>query len=242
MSNNNDSTSIKQQHTYYSVKLGDTLVIPCEITNRKQATVIWQYSKSRIPETLTVGYFYYRKDFRIRLITNSTSDSEETWNLEIRKVKLEDEGYYLCKVMATPNSLKRVVYLKVDVDLRMQVLNPIFNTGDRVVLNCNTSLAISKKARSKTSSATNAQHHHPKLVWYKDGQHLLTNNELNQLNDTTKIDYKIESSSSPYLWSKLVFYSFDSTNVGTYTCKFRNQNVSQVLNPYQGNIFFMNYY
>jgi hypothetical protein len=43
-------TAIKQQNNFYTAKTGDTLVIPCEIENRKQATVIWQYSKSKIPE------------------------------------------------------------------------------------------------------------------------------------------------------------------------------------------------
>ena len=53
-SQNSGSSSHSNSRTpQYTVKVGDTVVIPCIIENRKQATVIWQYSKSRIPETLT---------------------------------------------------------------------------------------------------------------------------------------------------------------------------------------------
>jgi len=93
--------------------------------NRRTSTVIWQYSKSRIPETLTIGYFYYRKDLRIRVVTNTTYESDQSWNLEIRKVKLEDEGYYLCKVMSEPDSQKRTIFLKVEVDLKLTPANPV---------------------------------------------------------------------------------------------------------------------
>ena len=109
-------TSIKIQPMLYTVKLGETVNLPCEIENRRTSTVIWQFSKGRIPETLTIGTFYYRKDLRIRVITNTTYESDQSWNLEIRKVKLEDEGYYLCKVMSEPDSLKRTLFLKVEVE------------------------------------------------------------------------------------------------------------------------------
>jgi len=118
-------TSIKEQPTLYTVKVGATVNLPCEIENRRTSTVIWQFSKSRIPETLTIGYFYYRKDFRIRVVTNTTYESDQSWNLEIRKVKLDDEGYYLCKVMSEPDSLKRTLFLKVEVDLTLTPVNPV---------------------------------------------------------------------------------------------------------------------
>lgn len=119
-------TSIKSQPTVYLVKLGDTVKLPCEIVNRRQATVIWQFSsKNRIPETLTIGNFYYRKDFRIRVLKNTSVEREQSWDLEIRKINLSDEGYYYCKVMAEPESLKREILLKVQVDMAIEPLNPI---------------------------------------------------------------------------------------------------------------------
>jgi hypothetical protein len=50
-------TAIKPQNNFYTSKIGDTLIIPCEIENRKQATVIWQYSKSKIPEVYYLFLF-----------------------------------------------------------------------------------------------------------------------------------------------------------------------------------------
>ena len=155
--NANANTKLVPQ---YTVRLGETILIPCIILNRKQATVIWQYSKSRIPETLTVGYFYYRKDYRIRVIANATQESEQAWNLEIRKVKLEDEGYYLCKVMAEPQSLKQVVYVRVNVDLKVLPQDPLnVKLDETVVITCNTSydLHSSTLASSSSSSSTSNQ-------------------------------------------------------------------------------------
>jgi hypothetical protein len=92
------TTAIRDQNTFYRVKVNETIELPCVIENRRGANVLWQYSKSRIPETLSIGYFYYRKDYRIRVIVNATDERVQAWNLEIRKVRLDDEGYYLCKV------------------------------------------------------------------------------------------------------------------------------------------------
>jgi hypothetical protein len=173
-------TAIRPQDTHYTVKVGDTLTIPCVIEHRKHATVIWQYSKNKIPETLTIGYFYYRKDYRIRVIANTSVEAEQSWNLEIRKVKLEDEGYYLCKVMAEPESLKRVVFLRVEVDLRMHSVNHHHQQNQpvaldhNVVLICNTSYAL-----KEPKTANHSHHHmnHMRIMWFKDNEPILINDQ-----------------------------------------------------------------
>lgn len=240
------TTSIKQQNTYYTVKYGDTVLIPCVIENRKHANVIWQYSKSRIPETLTVGYFYYRKDYRIRVIANTSAEREQAWNLEIRKVKFEDEGYYLCKVMAEPESLKRVVYLKVEIDLKLEPTNPIANLDDNLVLICNTSFALSESHKNRL----NHHHSHLKLVWYKDNQQLSNDFYQQQLNldNTNKnaslvlnaqnYNYKIEYFTKPVLWSKLHINRSKLFNMGLYKCVFRNQTVSTLVTVKNCKIYF----
>lgn len=81
-----DATRIKQQETVYRVKVGDTVNLPCVVIKKRNAAVIWQYSKNKIPETLTIGIIYYRKDYRIRLLANTSNEDEQSWNLEIRKV------------------------------------------------------------------------------------------------------------------------------------------------------------
>lgn len=222
-------TSIKQQATRYTVKYGETVLIPCVIENRKQANVIWQYSKSKIPETLTVGYFYYRKDYRIRVIANTTIEKEESWNLEIRKVRFEDEGYYLCKVMAEPQSLKRVVYLKVEVDLKIEPINPVVSLQDSLVLMCNTSYSFAESHKHK------GNHHHSshlKLIWYRDDEILQDHNLDHNLsnNNTTNINYKIEHFTKPILWSRIHLNKLKTTNLGVYKCLFRNQSIITVVN------------
>lgn len=225
------TTSIKQQSTQYTVKVGETLVIPCLIENRKQATVIWQFSKSRIPETLTVGYFYYRKDFRIRVIANTTSEKEQSWNLEIRKVRIEDEGYYSCKVMAEPESLKRVVHLKVEVDLKISPVNPDVDLDDALVVTCNTSFSIGDAARVKLHNSS------PRLHWYKDGELFAMNDHHH--NNNSNVNYKIDMYAKPVLWSRIIFKSIKNHNLGTYTCKFRSQNVTTIVSSQSGRFFLM---
>ena len=147
-----------------------------------------------------MGYFYYRKDYRIRVIANATHEAEQAWNLEIRKVKLDDEGFYLCKVMAEPQSLKQVVYLKVNVDLKLTPMNPLsIKYEDTVVITCNTSYEVQHHSQSQspqyqhhsrflnsrpkfdsilTTSQPNQQQPHqqpPRLMWYKDGEHFSVN-------------------------------------------------------------------
>lgn len=213
------------------------MVIPCEIENRKQATVIWQYSRSRIPETLAIGYFYFRKDFRIRVIANSSNEKDQSWNLEIRRVRLEDEGYYLCKVMTESESLKRVVYLKVEIEMNIIPVNPIVDYKESLSIFCNTSFVLNESNNNNKvakSSHNNINNH--KLVWYKDGINLSLND--NRHNNTTSLNYRIDHYTKPKLSSKLRITSFNPANIGVYTCKFKHQNVSTVVTSKNCKFYF----
>lgn len=270
-------TAIREQNAYYRVKFNETVELPCVIENRRDASVIWQYSKSRIPETLSIGYFYYRKDFRIRVVVNSSDEHVQSWNLQIRKLRLEDEGYYLCKVTAEPETLKRAIYLKVEVDMNMRLETPPpVSLGTDITIVCNTSYQLTSAAaaaaqagefgnnnnettaestsssRSGKHSRTSSHHHHhyqhqshPRLMWFKDGQRLynlqaasqqqlMANNGGNQmivgLNNLTLnqqlLDIKIEYHARPVLWSRLHVRALKPTDMGVYTCVFRNQSIS----------------
>ena len=72
---------------------------------------------------------------------------------------MEDEGYYLCKVMAEPQSLKHVVYVKVNVDLRVVPHNPLnVKLDETIVITCNTSYEmVSHSSSSSTSSLSQNQ-------------------------------------------------------------------------------------
>lgn len=208
-------TVIKQGPTSYTAKIGDTVTIPCHIENLKKANVIWQYSKSRIPETLTVGIFNYRKDLRIRVMVNSSEEKEQSWDLEIRRVRLDDEGYYLCKVMAEPESLKRAVYLKVDANLQLNVANRIVNSNDNVLITCNSSFIVDENLPMPNRNV-------PILKWFKDGERLIDGKvNLNMSN------FKIEHYHWPFIASRLIISKFTDQNIGEYKCMFKNQSISR---------------
>ena len=189
-------------------------------------------------------------------------------------MKLEDEGYYLCKVMAEPQSLKQVIFLKVNVDLRVTPHNPLnVKLDEPVVIVCNSSYdilsysssssalsSLSTKYLNKKSSVQQQSHsqeqHHPRLIWFKDGQHFpsssssssaysyatLLNEDEHFSHNSSGVtiqnenlnNFKIEHYAKPVLWSRIVFKSFKAFNIGKYTCKFRNQNVSTIISPYLG--------
>ena len=230
LNESSEPTYIKPQRTEYTVKVGETLIMPCEIKNLKSsATVIWQYSIKKIPETLTVGFFYYRKDYRIRVITNITDDTEQSWNLEIRKAKLEDEGYYYCKVMAQPESLKRTIYLKVEVNMSIHPINPMVSLKENVALSCITSFIPNESSKSARYNSN------LRLAWYKDGELIEYHNHLNH-NNTTIQNYRIDHHHKPSLSSKLRIHSLEPTDIGVYTCRFRNQTISTTLTTHNSKI------
>ncbi len=206
-SDNPFKTRIKQEKTQYTVKLGDTAYLPCEIENRRESTVMWQFTRSRIPETLTVGFLQYRQDYRMRIVTNLTVDQVQTWDLEIRKVRLDDEGYYICRVMADPESLKRSVHLKVEVEVTL-TQNEMLTTDDerKIELFCNTSY-------SSPSADSNLQ-----IKWLKDN--------IEKMSNGASQSYQIEEFKTPSLSSKLIFFHFSPSHAGTYHCIFNNQNAS----------------
>lgn len=161
-------TRIVEQSTYYRGFVGENIVLPCEIENKRNATVVWQYSRKRIPETLLIGMINFKKDYRIRIITNASLGNDdnrrqvdaanekregeqeeedesrrEAWNLEIRRLRFDDEGFYHCRVMAK-EPLKRVIYLKVEVNLTMTLQNsrPSLSFDSNLSITCNTSLTL----------------------------------------------------------------------------------------------------
>jgi hypothetical protein len=181
-----------------------------------------------------------------------------------RKVKLEDEGYYLCKVMAENESLKRVVYVRVIVDLTLSYFSENLrkiNEGDSFKLTCNTSYVLpaishinnrnthdspqvdlssssSSSSFSLPSSSPMAQ-----LLWYKDNI-LISDYKKDEETATGLIPlttsskhFQIENYKTPTLSSTLYFISLSKENFGVYTCRFRYQNVSFNIHPSNG-LFF----
>ena len=68
------------------MNFGETIILPCNVENLKQSTVMWQYIENRLPITLTVGHYQYKTDYRIRLVANTTKDDFQKWDLEINNL------------------------------------------------------------------------------------------------------------------------------------------------------------
>jgi hypothetical protein len=182
---------------------------------------MWQYIENRLPTTLTVGHYQYKTDYRIRLVTNVTTDDFQKWDLEIRKTKLEDEGTYVCRVTNNGISLRRVIYLKVEIKMTIDPVNPSVFYKDSLIIFCNTSYQLNIDNDSQQAKLSN------NIEWFK-------NNETNRLDyyqreANNSGNYFIENSYTPTYSSQLRIIHIKSSNIATYFCKFQSQNVSTTL-------------
>ncbi len=155
----------------------------------------------------------------MRLVTNLTFEDIQTWDLEIRKIRLEDEGNYVCRVMNNGETLKRVIHLKVEVTMLIEPSNPVVNFKDSIIIFCNTSYIKNLEDENRPSV------HHIGIEWFKN----LETYRLNFHHNANSTNYVIENSFSPTFSSQLKIINIKSSNIGTYICKFRMQNVSTTL-------------
>ena len=215
-------THIRPDNKYYSAYFGETIILPCHVENLKQSTVIWQYIKNPLPVTLTVGLVQYKTDYRVRLVTNLTSEDAQKWDLEIRKLKLEDEGNYLCRITNNGVTLKRVIYLKVLVRMAIDPINPQVYFKESLTLNCNTSYMQNADNERRSIFTSNIG----TFEWFKNNE----SNSLNYHHDMSNhSNYMVENFYSPTFSSQLIILHIKSSNIATYTCRFRSQNVSTTL-------------
>ncbi len=70
----------------FRVELGDSLVLPCHVSNLGEFVLMWK----RDSRVLTAGDLVVRKDARLRL--------REDFGLEITELRAEDGGTYVCEV------------------------------------------------------------------------------------------------------------------------------------------------
>jgi len=213
-------TTIKNQTMHYTARVGDTVVMPCEIENRRDANVLWQFKKGNVPETISVGNVQYRQDYRVRVFrtTPHENSNSESWNLEIRRINHEDEGYYTCRVMTETESLKRVVYLKVKTHLSMSPINPSAEVNKSLTIYCNTSFQMNDTMRKK-----NPLYSRLHINWFIDGE------KMNKSIGPERF-FRIEYFAKPFIWSKLTILKAQQFHHGIYMCKFRFQNISTALN------------
>ena len=143
--------------------------------------------------------------------------------------------------MTESESLKRVVYLKVEIEMNIIPVNPIVDYKDSLSIFCNTSFVLNESNNNNNNKVAKSSHNNNnnnhKLVWYKDGISLSLND--NRHNNTTSLNYRIDHYTKPKLSSKLRITSFNPANIGVYTCKFKHQNVSTVVTSKNCKFFFV---
>lgn len=136
---------------------GETIQIPCRIKELNNGTVIWQFSKKKIPEYLTVGLFNYRRDRRVRVVSTTldTDNSTESWDLVIEKLQLSDQGFYFCRVVCGSYTVKRMVKLHVDFKLDLGIATTATRPedGGDITLLCNSTLSVAEVTRKQVIRA-----------------------------------------------------------------------------------------
>lgn len=82
--------------------VGETATLPCEVENIGTHHVNWlKMDENNIPNTLTVGYHQFSRNMRFRVARTHEHKEHrklESWNFEIRKVSLDDQGMYECYI------------------------------------------------------------------------------------------------------------------------------------------------
>jgi hypothetical protein len=76
-------------------------VLPCHVVNLENHHVNWLKIKNGVPITLTVGYQQFSRNLRYRVTRiqdPNKNDKTESWNFEIRRVTLEDQGVFECYI------------------------------------------------------------------------------------------------------------------------------------------------
>jgi len=121
---------ITKSHNITAIE-GRTVTLPCAVKNMRPVNhVIWQHGLSgSIDQTLlTIGNTQIEKNYRIRIRNDdekpvgkfnrdldevsSYEDKISAFNLEIRKLQLNDSGWYECQLNTRP-TIKNYIYLNV---------------------------------------------------------------------------------------------------------------------------------
>ncbi len=94
---------------------GETVNLPCELTNLGTYHVNWLKIKNHIPIALTVGYQQFSRNMRYRVARVHDEPKQiESWNFEIRRVTFDDSGMYECYVKINQkHKIKANIYLDV---------------------------------------------------------------------------------------------------------------------------------
>lgn len=105
------SPSILSHDQVFRAEEGDSLVLPCSVSNIGNFVLMWKKG-SRV---LTAGTMVVRKDNRIRLADN--------FALELSQLMPEDEGVYRCEidVMGRPLSIEHSVSTNSEKQLSKSV-------------------------------------------------------------------------------------------------------------------------
>ena len=94
---------------------GETINLPCELSNLGNYHVNWIKIHNHLPVALTVGYQQFSRNMRYRVarIVNEGQNTE-SWNFEIRRAQHSDSGLYECYVkVGQRHKIKAKIFLDV---------------------------------------------------------------------------------------------------------------------------------
>lgn len=154
---------------------GETVKLPCELSNLGSYHVNWLKIRNNYPQALTVGYQQFSRNMRYRVSRVHDAETNiESWDFEIRRVTHEDEGKYECYVKLSPrHKLRAHVYLTVrerrayTTDPRSQRLSS--SNIEKIHIPPNNWIKLRCNA-SNTLFQTSSEQSNSDLQWFKDGE------------------------------------------------------------------------
>lgn len=199
---------------------GETIKLPCELSNLGNYHVNWIKIEKYLPIALTVGYQQFSRNMRYRVarVSNHPKNIEE-WNFIISRVTQKDSGLYECYVKVS-NRLKVKAHINLDVRSRTEFnsknvpksealshknierVNILPNSW--IKLRCNTTNVLSNNIDNEFSSQNS------ELQWFKDGV------VIEQ--DSRRLKKWVASyDNSNYM--ELDLYALNPKDSGNYQCK-----------------------
>ncbi|CAF0705353.1 unnamed protein product [Brachionus calyciflorus] len=228
---NEDSPKMITGNVNITAFSGETVTLPCEVINLGNHHVNWLRIQNNIPQTLTVGYQQFSRNMRFRVARTHDSNEAnriESWNFEIRKVTLEDQGTYQCYIKLGPkHKIKANVNLIVthhkeknmpkkdtltaisDYYVRSERLSS--NSLEKIDVFPNSWIKLRCNATGLVSLATDKQARSSfELQWFKDGTPIEP--------DMRRLKKWVSSyDNSNYM--ELELYAVEPDDSGVYQCK-----------------------
>lgn len=167
-----DMPRMLTQNVNITTYAGETVKLPCELSNLGNYHVNWLKIHNSLPMALTVGYQQFSRNMRYRVVRDHNEiHNIDSWNFEIRKLAHSDSGLYECYVKLSPRHKLRA-YINLEVkDKKVFTKTPIserlsYKNVENVKISPNSWVKLRCNATSVPSKISSKA----ELQWFKNGK------------------------------------------------------------------------